>query len=43
MQWQEIRQHYPHEWLLVEAITAHSTSGKRTLNNLRSLTPFPIP
>jgi hypothetical protein len=27
MQWQDIRQHYPHQWLLVEAITAHSAYG----------------
>jgi hypothetical protein len=28
MPWQEIRQHYPHQWLFAEAITAHSASGK---------------
>jgi hypothetical protein len=41
MQWQEIRQHYPHQWLWVEAITAHSTSGKRILAQLAVLDTFP--
>lgn len=31
MQWQEIRKHYPEQWLLVEAVEAHSDAGKRIL------------
>jgi len=34
MQWEEIRKHYPHQWLLVEAIQAHSQAGKRVLEHL---------
>lgn len=34
MNWEEIRARYPHEWLLVEAIEAHSESGKRILDKL---------
>ena len=41
MQWQDIRQHYPHQWLLVEAITAHSVSGKRVLEHLAVIDTFP--
>ena len=41
MQWQDIRQHYPHQWLLVEAITAHSTAGKRVLEHLAVIDTFP--
>ena len=41
MQWQEIRQHYPRQWLLVEAITAHSTAGKRILEQLAVVDTFP--
>ena len=41
IQWQDIRQHYPHQWLLVEAITAHSTSGKRVLEHLAVIDTFP--
>jgi hypothetical protein len=41
MQWQEICQHYPQQWLLVEAITAHSTTGKRILEHLTVIDIFP--
>ena len=41
MQWQDIRQHYPHQWLLVEAITAHSAAGKRVLEHLAVIDTFP--
>jgi hypothetical protein len=34
MQWQEIRQRYPSQWLLVEAIAAHSESGERFLDTI---------
>ena len=29
MVWQEIRAHYPQQWVLVEAIKAHSETNKR--------------
>jgi|APSaa5957512622_1039677.scaffolds.fasta_scaffold150171_2 hypothetical protein len=29
MKWQEIRGKYPHQWLIVEAIDAHTKSGNR--------------
>jgi len=41
MQWQEIRNHYPRQWLLVEAIEAHSESGKRILDQLAVVQAFP--
>ena len=41
MQWHDIRQHYPHQWLLVEAITAHSAAGKRALEHLAVIDMFP--
>jgi hypothetical protein len=41
MQWQDIRQHYSHQWLLVEAITAHSAAGKRILEHLAVIDTFP--
>jgi len=40
MQWQDIRQHYPHQWLLIEAITAHSAAGKRVLEHLAVIDTF---
>lgn len=41
MQWQEIRKHYPEQWLLVEAIEAHSDAGKRILEQLAVIDTFP--
>jgi hypothetical protein len=40
MEWDEIRKHYPHQWLLVEAIRAHSTAGKRILEQLAVVKTF---
>ena len=41
MKWEEIRARYPHEWLLVEAIEAHSENGKRILDKLVVIDVFP--
>lgn len=34
MIWEEIRARYPDEWLLVEALDAHSDGGRRILDNI---------
>jgi hypothetical protein len=41
MRWEEIRSHYPHQWLLVEAIKARSEAGKRILEDLTIVNTFP--
>jgi len=41
MEWSEIRQAYPHRWLLVEALEAHSDAGKRILDDLAVVQSFP--
>lgn len=41
MQWAEIRHHYPHQWLLVEAIKARSDAGQRILEELSVVDTFP--
>ena len=41
MMWQEIRQHYPQQWLLVEAIKAHSEANHRILDHLAVVDTFP--
>jgi len=41
MQWEGIRSYYPHQWLLVEAIKAHSESGKRILEHIAVISTFP--
>lgn len=40
MTWTDIRRHYPHQWLLVEALLAHSKSGKRQLDELAVIDAF---
>lgn len=40
MKWQEIREHYPHQWLLVKAIKAHSQASKRILDQLSVVSSF---
>jgi hypothetical protein len=41
MKWQEIRQQYPRQWLLVEAVKAHSEANKRILEQLAVIGAFP--
>jgi hypothetical protein len=40
MQWQEVRQTYPQQWLLIEAIKAHSEASKRVLDQLAVVSVF---
>jgi hypothetical protein len=40
MQWQEIRDHYPQQWLLLEAVKAHSEGDQRILDQLAPLNAF---
>ncbi len=40
MQWQDIRNRYPDQWLLVEAIKAHSESQRRILEDLAVIEAF---
>ena len=40
MKWEEIRQHYPRQWLLVEAIKAHSEADKRILEHISVIDVF---
>ena len=40
MVWKEIRQHYPQQWLLVEAIKAHSKDNQRILEQLAVVDTF---
>jgi len=41
MQWQDIRKHYPQQWLLIEAIKAHSEADNRILEQLAVVGTFP--
>jgi hypothetical protein len=37
MQWQDIRNHYPSQWLLLEALKAHTEGERRILDQLAVL------
>ncbi len=41
MNWQKIRENYPRQWLLVEAIKARSEKGKRLLDQISVIDTFP--
>jgi len=41
MEWQVIREHYPQQWLLLEAIKARSQANKRILEQLAVIGAFP--
>ncbi len=40
MVWQDIRQRYPQQWILIEAIQAHSMANKRILEQLAVIDTF---
>ena len=40
MRWAEVRDHYPHQWLVVEAVEAHSEPGKREIEQLAVVESF---
>lgn len=40
MNWQEIRQAYPHQWLVVEAIDAYTENSQRVIPQLSFVDTF---
>jgi hypothetical protein len=40
MNWQEIRELYPHRWLVVEAYNAYTEGSKRVINHLEVVGVF---
>ncbi|CUS04523.2 conserved protein of unknown function [Candidatus Promineifilum breve] len=40
MKWDDVRQSYPSQWLLVEAIAARSEDGRRVLDELAVIDVF---
>jgi hypothetical protein len=41
MKWEEVRRHYPHRWLLIEATKAHSEDGQRILDEISVVSIYP--
>lgn len=40
MKWEEIRNHYPNQWVLAEAIKAHTESDKRIVEDIAVINIF---
>jgi hypothetical protein len=40
MKWSDIRQRYPGQWLLIEALSAHSAGDQRVLEELAVIDTF---
>ena len=40
MQWPEIRERFPHKWLLIEVIKAHTDGKKRVFEDIAVLDTF---
>lgn len=41
MKWNQIRTHYPHQWLLIEAIKAYTKVDQRILEELAVINTYP--
>ena len=41
MQWRDAREHYPGQWLLIEAIQARSQDGHRILEDVAVIDSYP--
>ncbi|HHW75799.1 MAG TPA: hypothetical protein GX399_01985 [Xanthomonadaceae bacterium] len=41
MNWQQSRLHYPHQWLLIEAVQAHTEADRRIVDNLAVIGAYP--
>ena len=40
MEWKDIRQHYPEQWVLVEAVEAHTEGNMRIVDSLALINTF---
>lgn len=40
MNWQQIREQYPHRWLVVEAVDAHTEGALRVIDQLEVVVAF---
>lgn len=40
MRWEEVRIHYPDQWLLIEAVQAHSEANHRILDEIAVVNVF---
>ena len=40
MHWKEIKEKYPHSWLVIEAVKAHSETEKRVLDEISVINSY---
>lgn len=40
MNWETLRNHFPNQWVLIEAIEAHSDNGKRIIDRIAVINQF---
>ena len=40
MTWQQVRSNFPQQWLLIEAIKAHTETNQRLLDQISVIEPF---
>lgn len=40
MRWQEVRQHYPQQWVLLESLQAHSDGAQRVLDQVAVINSY---
>lgn len=41
MNWQQSRLHHPHQWLLIEAVQAHTEADQRMIDDLVVINAYP--
>jgi hypothetical protein len=41
MNWQQSRLHHPHQWLLIEAVQAHTEADHRMIDDLAVISAYP--
>ncbi len=41
MRWQEVREAYPNQWLIIEAVEAHSEADRRVLDKIAVIETCP--
>ncbi len=43
MTWEEVRQHYPNQWLLIEAIKTHNIKNEHFIDDMAVINTFSEP
>ncbi len=41
MQWADVRRHFPHQWVVIEAISAYTEGDRRMIDELSVVDTYP--